>query len=378
MTSLAPLGLGLLALLLTVALVPLVRRWARRVGLLDDPAAGAYKTHRDTVPYGGGLAIFTGAALPLAAGFAYVAVSRWDFVYFQGQWADLWAPVSLYPGLGLRLTLRQLSQIACLAAGGTAMFLVGLIDDWRGLGALPRLAAQLAVAVATVAAVPQMHLVGAGPGVVSATVTAIWIVAFTNAFNFLDNMNGLAGGLAVVVLSLAGGVAALLGHLPAAVLCLTLVGACGGFLVYNFPRASIFMGDAGGLLLGFTAGALTSLLSNLTAAATGDGAHRFAPLVILALPAYDLVTVVATRLYCGRPPWLGDTNHISHRLVRLGLSRRGAVLVIYALALTVAATGLLALFLPPPLAWLPLASSAIWLAALGCLDAWGARRRSHA
>jgi UDP-GlcNAc:undecaprenyl-phosphate GlcNAc-1-phosphate transferase len=136
------------------------------------------------------------------------------------------------------------------------------------------------------------------------------------------------------------------------------------------------MGDAGGLFLGFLAGASTALLSNLAAAHPGAPVpHGLAPLVILALPAYDLVTVVAGRLRRGRPPWVGDTNHISHRLVRLGLSRRGAVLLLCALCATLAVPASVALLLPGPAAWIPLVGAMAWLAALGLLDRRGSRRR---
>ena len=376
MTRLALLGLGLLSLLLSAGLVLPLRGWARRRGLVDDPATGAYKTHTGAVPYGGGLAICLGAALPLAAALGMVAADRWDFFYFGGQWSDLWAPVSLYPGFGVALTVRQLSQAVCLFGAGLCMLLVGLADDWRRLPPLPRLAAQVAAATLVATAIPEARLPLVGGGLGAATATVVWIVAFTNAFNFLDNMNGLAAGLAAIVLAVAGAMAVGLGHLPAALLCLALVGACGGFLIFNFPDATIFMGDAGGLFLGFVAGSLTALLSNLATAAAGSPSpYGLAPLIVLGLPAYDLVTVVAVRLRRGQAPWKGDTNHVSHRLVRLGLSRRNAVLVLYCVALTAAAPGLVALFLPRQTAWIPLAGTAAWLVTLGLLDWWSSTRR---
>lgn len=376
MPFVALLGLGLFSLLLSAALVPPLRLWARRAGLVDDAAAGDYKTHTGAVAYGGGLAIFLGGALPLLALLGTVAWDRRDFLYFGGQWSNLWAPVSLYPGLGLHLTIRELSQATCLLGGGLSMLLLGLADDWRLLPPLPRLVAQLAVAALIAAFVPQVQLPLAGPAFVAVLATTLWIVAFTNSFNFLDNMNGLAGGLAVVVLSFGGMVAVVVGHLPAALVCLALAGACGGFLVFNFPGASIFMGDAGGLFLGFVCGSLTALLSHLTSSAPGSTApQRLAPLLLLALPAYDLVTVVASRVRRGHPPWLGDTNHISHRLVRLGLSRRGAVLALCAIAACIAAVSPVVLFLSEQAAWTALAFTGAWLGALGALDWWSSTRR---
>ncbi|MFH1570208.1 MAG: MraY family glycosyltransferase [Gemmatimonadota bacterium] len=375
MALIAFAALALVPLSLTAALVPPLRYWARRCGLIDDPAAGAYKTHASTVPYGGGLAIFLGAAIPLAGLLAAVAVDRWDFIHFAGHWANPWAPLSLYPSAPWAPDLRQLSQVLCLLVAAAAVLLLGMADDWRGLPPLWRLLAQAGAAAAVAFLVPGVALPLPGGPALAGGATVLWILAFTNAFNFLDNMNGLAAGVAAIALAGAAAMALLLGHAAAAVLCVALMGACGGFLLYNFPAASIFMGDAGGLFLGFLAGSITALLSHAAVAAGAAPANALAPFLLLAVPAYDLVTVVAVRLRHGAPPWVGDTNHVSHRLVRLGLTRRDAVLVLHVLALAAAAAGLLALLAGPRRGAAILCSTAGWLALAAAADWWAARRR---
>jgi UDP-GlcNAc:undecaprenyl-phosphate/decaprenyl-phosphate GlcNAc-1-phosphate transferase len=173
----------------------------------------------------------------------------------------------------------------------------------------------------------------------------LWITAITNAFNFLDNMDGLSAGIAAVCAA-AFLIATLSIHqwFVAATLAL-LLGAALGFLCFNFPPASIFMGDSGSLLLGFLLGVMTVRATYLPPGV--DFANGwwsvFAPVMVLALPLYDLIVVSAIRLIHGKSPFVGDTNHFSHRLVARGMSRRTAVLCLY---LITAATSVAAIILP--------------------------------
>lgn len=342
------------SLLLAAAAVPLVRRVALRVALMDDPSEGAYKTHPRPVPYGGGIAIFAGAALPLIA-----------------------LLVGFVQGGLVGLAAGEANQVTSLLLCASAVFTVGLIDDWRGLSPLLRLAVQAVAALYLVSSVPGFRLTLftsiTGPSdLISGLTTVIWIVALTNAFNFLDNMDGLSAGLAVIGLAVTGLLAVAANHWPAAALCLSLAGASAGFLLYNFPPASVFMGDAGGLFLGFAVGAATALISNQLAAGQDVAAPSLsrgvAPLVVLGVPLYDLVTVVLIRLKRRIPLWRGDTNHISHRLVRLGLSRRGSVLSLYGLATLSGITSLVALFAPPVVQTPVLLGAGAAVAIGACLD----------
>ena len=331
-----------LSLSLTAALVPPLRRWATSIGLLDDPSGGTHKTHQHATPYGGGAAIYAATLTLLTlAFFALLAVASRDGAPEGARFA---APLQ-----------SQLIQIAALFAGATAVFAVGLLDDWRGLPFLLRLVVQVAAATGLVLLIPGFRLPLVGPPVEATVVmTVLWITALTNAFNFLDNMNGLTAGLASICAAAAGIFALEAGHTPALALCLVLLGATVGFLLHNFPAASVFMGDAGGLFLGFICGGLAVLLSDLArggAAGPASWPHALAPLLVLAVPAYDLITVVALRLGRGVAPWHGDTNHISHRLVRLGLSRRDSVLTVWGASLAACLWSLALPRLPETAGW---------------------------
>ncbi|MHC5003527.1 MAG: MraY family glycosyltransferase, partial [Planctomycetota bacterium] len=228
-----------------------------------------------------------------------------------------------------------------LLGGLTALHVVGLVDDRRGIGPWPKLLVQ--VAAATVLAVWfEVRLLTLLPPALSVLVTVLWIVAITNAMNFLDNMDGLAAGVAAISATLFLA-ATLVNHqwFIAATLAL-LVGSLVGFLVFNFPPAKIFMGDGGSLVVGFLLGVLTARTTYFDPAAEsfplGSAWYGvFMPVIVLAIPLYDFVTVTLVRLRQGRSPFVGDQQHFSHRLVRRGLSRRGAVMVIWA---ATAATGI--------------------------------------
>jgi UDP-GlcNAc:undecaprenyl-phosphate GlcNAc-1-phosphate transferase len=238
------------------------------------------------------------------------------------------------------------------------------MDDWRGLPPAPRFALQLLTAGLLVTAAPEFRLgVCSQWPMVSGGLAAVWIAAMTNAFNFLDNMDGLAAGIAAVSLALLAAMSLMAGHAFSAVVGLVLVGAIAGFLLYNFPPASIFMGDAGGFALGFLVGGLSAGLSHHCGPALPQA---LLPLLALSLPAYDFTTIILLRLCRGVPPWRGDRNHVSHRLVRRGLSRRGAVLLIYLVTLVAGLPAVVALSAPAGTGWVWL----VVLLALGAMGGW--------
>lgn len=350
MTSLMPWALvASCAFALGLLAVPPVRRLAWRLGLVDRPRDGAHKSHGRPVPYGGGVAIWLGTVLPVAAAIAVA-----------------WAGVGGEEG----------RCVTALLLCATLLLLLGLADDWRPLSPLPRFAAQLLVSVGLLTACPQLRLQILGGSSASVPATALWMVAVTNAFNFLDNMDGLAAGIAAIALLLLGTLGAQLGDSALLLVSLSLFGAVSAFLVYNFPPATIFMGDAGGFFIGFVISGLSVLVSNRVDEVHDSLLRGLAPLLILAVPIYDQVGVTLIRVRSGVPPWVGDRNHISHRLVELGLSRRGAVLVIHAATLATGTAALIIASAPASLAWglsLLLVAAA---AAVACLDA-AARRRQH-
>ena len=174
----------------------------------------------------------------------------------------------------------------------------------------------------------------------SYAVTILWMLTVVNAFNFMDNMNGLCSGLGAIAAGLFGIIAALHGQYLVALLGLLICGALLGFLPHNFPKARAFLGDSGSHLVGY----LLAVLAILPHFHSAKEPHRLAvltPLLVLAVPLADLAWVVLLRTRMGKPFYVGDTNHLSHRLVRTGLNQASAVMLIWFFALGIGALALL-------------------------------------
>ena len=210
------------------------------------------------------------------------------------------------------------------------MLWVGWLDDKRELRPRAKFAGQLAVA-ALVAATGARITLFVPSLIFSYAITILWILTVVNAFNFTDNMNGLCAGLGAIGACHFAMIAAADGQYLVALIAFLTFGALLGFLPYNFPRARAFLGDAGSHLVGY----LLAVLAILPHFYSVRHPHRWAvliPLLVLAVPLADLVWVVFLRWRIGQPFYQGDTNHLSHRLVRRGLTRWQAVLVIWLLA----------------------------------------------
>jgi UDP-GlcNAc:undecaprenyl-phosphate GlcNAc-1-phosphate transferase len=301
------LFLGSLAL--AVALTPLMIRLARRVNFLDQP--GPRKIHAEPVPYGGGLVV----ALTVLVGTLLTP----RFI-FQGG--------SILP---LPPTTQKAFPWAVYAMGALVILVLGVVDDRRRLSAGFKLLVQTIVAVGVSLGGARLQLFNAPP-VVSIAVTTLWILAVTNSFNLLDHMDGLSGGVAVLAGAAFLIVALQTEQLLIAAMITPLLGACLGFLCFNFPPAKIFLGDAGSLFIGFWLSCLT--ISFTFYEAKYPLYTYLVPLAVLAVPLFDTASVILIRLLRRKPIFEGDTNHLAHRLVALGMSRRGAVLTVYALTLT--------------------------------------------
>lgn len=292
------------------ASLPLWLAWCARTGLVDDP--GHRKIHSEPIPLAGGLAVLTGLTLPLLIA---AAVFLWS-----GFHQDAWIPWRY--GWSHRKF-----ELTMILAGALLMLLVGLLDDRYELLPLAKLGGQTLAACLAAAGGIQIHAFVFG-GIGSFLVTVFWILTLTNALNFLDNMNGLCAGLGVLAASFFGLNAASHGHYLVASMEFLTAGALLGFLPHNFPTAKAFLGDAGSHLTGY----LLAIMAILPHFYTGGDESRlsaFRPLLILGVPLFDLVSVVIIRWRLGQPVYVGDNNHISHRLTRRGLSRTRAVLVIW-------------------------------------------------
>lgn len=303
---------------LTTALtLPLWRAWCQRAGLLDAP--GQRKIHQTPIPLAGGLAVMTGLLLPLFLGtlVVFFAASH----PFPPLDADTVA--RLHYGLS-----KRAPQLAAILLGALGMLALGWYDDKHELRPAAKFAGQFLIAALVAAAGVRITLFVEGR-LFSYTITVLWILTVTNAFNFMDNMNGLCAGLGLIGAACFAWAAAVQGQYLVALIALLTCGALLGFLPCNFPNASAFLGDAGSHLIGY----LLAVLAILPHFYSKQNPRVFAvltPLFALAVPLADLVWVVVLRWRAGRPFYLGDTNHLSHRLVRRGLSKTMAVVVIWA------------------------------------------------
>ena len=314
---------------------------APRLGFVDKP--GGRKIHAHAKPLGGGVAIFWAIAIPM--GFAlWYAHSGIHELTIDPNPAERNPEGDAYVSALLGGVRRQTPMALTLLGATFGLHVLGLIDDRKALGPYLKLLVQILAAAALVVPFQEMRvLTAAVPAAVSMTVSILWIVAITNAFNFLDNMDGLSAGIAAVAATAFFVTTMLIGQLFIAATLALLLGALLGFLWFNFAPARIFMGDSGSLVIGFMLGALTVRTQFLAQNWAAGWYAVFAPLIVLAVPLYDLIVVSVIRIARGKSPFVGDTNHFSHRLVARGMSRRTAVLTLYLLT---AATSVAAILLP--------------------------------
>jgi UDP-GlcNAc:undecaprenyl-phosphate GlcNAc-1-phosphate transferase len=313
-------GAFLLAATTTAVAVPLWRLLSVRFGLIDHP--GVRKIHHAPVPLAGGPGILSG--IVLALGCCALLVPFLDTASLE----------RIQYGFSHRS-----GQVVAILGGGLAMLSLGLLDDLYDLSPGLKFFGQVVVAFLVAASGIRITLFVPST-VFSYSVTIFWIVALVNAFNFVDNMNGLCGGLAAIAAILFGFSAALRGDYLVAGFGFLCAGAFCGFLPFNFPRATAFLGDSGSHLAGF----LVAVLAILPHYYSRKHPHALAvltPLLVLVIPLFDLVWVVLLRLRTGQPFYVGDNNHLSHRLVRRGLSPVQSVLVIWLTALMLGAVSFL-------------------------------------
>ena len=286
------------ALILVGAVTPLMRKIAIRLDVMDSPGT-SHKTHKEPVPYLGGVGIIIGI----------VAISFGALIYKHSESRNYWLALSV---LGPALILG----------------LIGLWDDIKNLPPLPRFIAQTVAGLFTSALLIASSTVGTPTGskVLDAVITTIWIVGICNSVNFFDNLDGGAAGtiaissIALTKIAIDGG-QYLVGGLAA-----VTAGATLGFLLWNKSPARIYMGDAGALFLGIL---IASLTIRLHPDAQTEWTSLATPLLLLAVPILDTSVAVISRLRRKISPFQGGRDHLSHRLIRAGLSRPMAAITLW-------------------------------------------------
>lgn len=299
------LGLFLAYFLAQVG-TPMAREAALRFGVVDRPD-GQLKNHRQPVAYLGGLAVFTSFLLSIGMTFEFD------------------------------------HELLALLLASTIVAAVGLIDDFGVLTPKPKVLGQVVAVFVLLKSGVIVDLVFL-PWWARYLVTILWLVGISNAFNLLDIMDGLAGGIGAIAATFLLTVAILNGRWVVAAFTVALIGALLGFLLYNFPPATIYLGDCGSLFVGLTLGALAMVMDY-----TASNDFGFlAPLYILALPLIDTVYVVFLRIRAGRKIYHGSPDHFPLRLRQLlGGSTLHTVLVSYAAAVVFGSLGIVIMFLDP-------------------------------
>lgn len=332
------LVLLLISFCASLALTPLVRALALRLGAVDQP--GERKVHSEPIPRLGGVSVVLSALLALGAAMAL------------GSLGDHFIPVNPYAWLPVML-------------GGAIVFLGGVWDDIRPLSAGTKFLFQTSAAGVAIwlgVRIEQVSLFGTGTwdlGMLAIPLTFLWLIGITNAFNLIDGLDGLAAGLASIAAGTCAMIFLLRGNAQDAMFPVILLGALVGFLRYNFNPARIFLGDSGSLTIGYVL-AVTSIKGSQK----GDAALAVVvPLLVFGLPILDTLLSMARRFVGGgirgRQPYNtplkqrvlaakrmfeADQAHIHHRLLAIGFSHRNVVLVMYAIALGLSAMALLSVF----------------------------------
>lgn len=312
---------------LSLLLVPLMIRLAHRFNFLDQP--NERKIHRDPHPLLGGAAIFFSFQITILLTLAVV----WAIWHFPiKSTSDFFQDISRlvlihYPGIQ-----SKQGELWLLLGGGIVCFIGGLYDDRFRISPKTKLLIEFIAALIVVSAGIKFDVFQNIP-YMGALITIFWIVFITNAFNLLDNMDGLSAGVASISLFFFIIVTFQMDQIFLVCIMVVLLGSILGFLPYNINPSKIFMGDAGSLFIGYTIGALT-VFSTFYDSISPTPLSITKPLVILAVPLFDTLSVIAIRLKRGLPIFQGDKNHFSHRLVAIGMSHKNAVFFIYLVTLS--------------------------------------------
>jgi UDP-GlcNAc:undecaprenyl-phosphate GlcNAc-1-phosphate transferase len=292
----------LAALGMSLALTPWMARTARAIGVVDRPDGGL-KRHEEPVAYLGGLAVF----------------------------------VSFLVGFSLFYELDR--QVLAILFGGTLIVLLGFLDDIGNLGPATKLLGQTLAVLLVMKAGVAIKIVFL-PDYLAYPLSFLWLMGLTNAFNIIDIMDGLSAGVGAFACLFLSVIALLNGQVAAASMALALMGALIGFLAYNFHPARIYLGDAGSLFIGFTLGAL----GMVGVYARDNSVAVLAPVLILGVPIFDTVFVVAVRWMRGENPLRGSPDHFALRLRKWKLSVTRTVFLSYGASIVLGLAAMVMVF----------------------------------
>lgn len=319
----------LLSVVLSLALTKAARGIALRFGIIDTPSER--KVHQEPKALLGGLGIYFAFIAAIAGNILIVYACTRNPNLF-----DFLPQVLLRQLQGVQVVWRKLGMIL---TGATLMMMLGLADDIWNIRFSVKLAGQVVLALLLVWSGVRVSLFIQNV-YVSWFISVLWIVGITNAFNLLDNMDGLSAGVGMIATVIFFTVSVQQGQFFVSAILITLAGSLLGFLRYNFHPSRIFMGDAGSLFLGYTLASLT-LLNTYYSSESPTLFPVIMPLLILGVPIFDTFSVIFLRLKAGESVFKADRRHFSHRLVALGMTQRQAVLLVYLVSFCVGINAIL-------------------------------------
>lgn len=306
---------------LALVLTPGFKKLAEKLDIMDRPKGEGHKLHDNATPLLGGAAMFSAWILAIGCG---------ALMLFNPDLERISADVSANLD-GIKLVSGRLIVICIGALAATAL---GMYDDKYGMSAFCKLGGQILIAAFTVSfGGIKISLFCNNPFFIWG-VSVFWFVLLMNAFNFFDNMDGLAVGTAAISMAFFAAVAAMTNQYFLAVLGALTCGVGIGFWFYNHTPASIFMGDSGSHFLGYMAAVMSAGITYFSREYSLTRFPILLPVFILAIPLFDTLAVVVIRIRNHKPIYIGDHNHISHRFVKMGLSRKRSVQLVHLLVLT--------------------------------------------
>jgi UDP-GlcNAc:undecaprenyl-phosphate GlcNAc-1-phosphate transferase len=312
------IGLSIAACVCSGVLTAYVRSRAIRTGFVSRPSDDRY--NRNVIALGGGVAIFWTIAL-----FVLVGAAVMKFLVAPGHLAFIDESITQHTA-GF---MTKINDLLVVVAAVFILHLMGLWDDKKHLGPFVKLAIQFATAfVAAWFADIRVEMFIENK-LITTVLSVFWIVLMINAFNFLDNMDGASAGIALIATCILMAAAIRSGQIFVGTIGMVFGGTLLGFLIFNFPPARIFMGDSGSMVVGFFVALLTLRTTYYNPEAGTKLYSVFMPAIVMAVPLYDFVSVTFLRIKQGKSPFVGDTQHFSHRLKRRGLSDRQVALTLY-------------------------------------------------
>lgn len=312
---------------LSYVLTPLAGKFALKFNIMDSP--GSRKIHHEVTPRNGGLAIFLSFCITLI--LLYLIISL-QFLHYGKPFLFLFSQVKLF-----------WLKTALYLIGALVVILVGILDDIKSIDFKVKLLGQgLAAAIIIWGSNSTIRIFPVQWDILNTFFTFFWIIILTNSFNLLDNMNGLSPGIASIIILFFIAISFILKQFLLVLFLTIPMGCILGFLPHNFPKAKIFLGDMGSLFIGFSLATYSIWIFNiLMQSNVPQSTIILGMLCLLMIPLFDTLTVILIRIKNKKPIYVGDTNHLSHQLVKCGLSTTNAVLILLAGSIGAGLLGLL-------------------------------------